>query len=159
MLGRENGAMTPLCREVMEDSIDAACHPTRDKVEKLRASHGLTIERVVDWSGVLDAEAEEYNRSRTPWHFGIEIRHVQPGENKSGGLLSFYLAYSSWTGRILYVDQVRCHGLEDTVEKLLLQILADIALELECARLTWRVSVAVPIHLPSMLFWMPDSKP
>jgi hypothetical protein len=54
--------------------------------------------------------------------------------------LSFYLAYSSWTGRILYLDQVRCHGLEDNVEKLLLQILADIAVELDCARLTWRVS-------------------
>lgn len=113
------------------------CHTTRDKVEQLRESHGFTIARIVDWYGVLDGEAEEYTRNKTPWHFGIEIRHAQP-DNKKSGLITFYLAYSSWTGRILYVDQLRCHGLEDHVEKLVLQILADIALDLDCARLTWR---------------------
>ena len=144
--------MTLLCREVVENSIDSMCHATRDKVKQLRTSCGFTIGRVQDWHGVLGAEAEEYNRNKTPWHFGIEIRHVQPVDDKIGGLVTFYLAYSSWTGRILYVDQMRCHGMEDTVEKLFLQILADIALELDCARLTWRVRFPVEIHLQFMCF-------
>jgi len=78
---------------------------------------------------------------RTPWHFGITICDGDSKKDSLIGFVTFYVAYSSWTGRILYLDRMEMDGelMNDDVEVSLLRMLAEIALELDCVRLTWRV--------------------
>jgi hypothetical protein len=136
--------MTSLTQESVEKAIDEACqYETGGKAETLKLSHGLTVERIQDWQPIIDGTvvkdvdaSSDYLKSKTPWHFGISVRKTH---NEIVGCATFYIAYSSWNGRILYIDRLECKSLNDETEELLLRILADVALALNCVRLTWRV--------------------
>lgn len=140
--------MSALSVMLIEKAIDSACHESCKKPQQIKFTHGLVVSRIIDWNVVneitVDDEdllrSENYLSTKTPWHFGIQIQNSHP-DTKTMGILCFYLAYSSWSGRILYLDRLMCQDfLNDEAEQLLLQILADIAISLDCARLTWRVS-------------------
>jgi hypothetical protein len=67
-------------------------------------------------------------------------------ENQSSeciGFLTFYLAYSTWDARVLYLDKLflgKDDEDRDAIEWSLHFTLADIAVRLGCARYTWQVS-------------------
>jgi len=137
-----------LSQEKVSQAVGLIC--SREKSEttdRLRDHHNLAVEVVLDWDPILAHVAttvsihDMYLQNRTPWHFGISIRNADD-RGKVLGLVTFYVAYSSWSGRILYLDQIQLEDgrMNDDVEMILLRLLADIALELDCARLTWRVS-------------------
>jgi hypothetical protein len=137
-------AMPSLTKESVQKAIDDACHEKGGKPETLKSYHGLTVQRIRDWQAILEETvskdmdaSSDYLKNRTPWHFGISILNAH---NNIVGSATFYMAYSSWSGRILYIDRLECKGLNDEMEELLLRILADVALALDCVRLTWRVS-------------------
>lgn len=77
--------------------------------------------------------------SPIPHFYGIGLYSLHGAQ--LCGVVTFYVAYSSWDGRYLFIDQLDFpgHAREDT-EKNMLRPLAKIAVELDCARLTWRVS-------------------
>lgn len=52
-------------------------------------------------------------------------------------LTTFYFAYSTWDGRVLYVDE-RYRGTDDELKLHLRRALSDIAIQLKCNRLTWQ---------------------
>jgi hypothetical protein len=59
------------------------------------------------------------------------------------GFLTFYLAYSTWDARVLYLDKLfllKEDEDRDAIEWSLHFTLADIAVRLNCARYTWQVS-------------------
>lgn len=138
--------MASLTKGFVENAIDDACHYIGEKVQTLRTNGGLTVRRIRDQDWHIgseemvgkDVDASDYLKSRTPWHFGISVRNAH--NNSIIGRVTFYVAYSSWSGRIIYIDRMDCKGLNDETEELLLRILADVALALDCVRLTWRVS-------------------
>jgi hypothetical protein len=89
---------------------------------------------------------------KLPFHFGMTL-HAEGGpggdEPNSGicGAVTFYIAYSTWEGKFLYVDHLARH--DSSVEVLSLETLARIAVSLNCARLVWRVrnsGTARPCH-------------
>lgn len=132
-----------LSKERISTYIDNICSngPLKDEFLDL---HGLKIERISDWSPVLAkakcaSNSKEYSHGCTPWHFGLSIFDREGG---LVGFVSFNVAYSSWSGRILYMDQIHLDEgyFSDDVDVLLLRLLANLAIKWDCARLTWKAS-------------------
>ncbi|KAL3902855.1 MAG: hypothetical protein SGILL_010672 [Bacillariaceae sp.] len=70
----------------------------------------------------------------TPWYFGME---VLDGNGEICGFVTFNVAYSSWNGKILYLDQLQCSSMTEEMEQQLLLELAKMAVKMDFARLTW----------------------
>ena len=86
-------------------------------------------------------QAEACRLDGVPNYFGIVVE-----EGKACvGFATFYLAYSTWDARVLYLDKLFLakDNSNASLEWSLHFTLADIALRLECARYTWQVSSAV----------------
>ena len=142
--------MEPLTKERIVNAIGKVIQIDKPLIRELR-SEGLglsLVEYADDWDGILENEGIKRTRSlplledMTPWFFGMEIRGAADGaehEGKLCGVLTIYVAFSSWNGRILYLDRLRCSKMNGNIEKLFLRILAEIACDLQFARLTWRV--------------------
>ena len=133
-------ALKPLAIPTIERAIDEALSPEKEVPSMLKQSKGLRLQRIMDWKSTLErtddgTDATEFLSTKTPWYFGMAI--VDAETEQTVGIFSFYVAYSSWNGRILYVDRMEC---DHDTEELLLRILAQIAIDLDCARVTWRVS-------------------
>jgi hypothetical protein len=111
----------------------------------------ITLHRTAspsDWNSLLSSLSsdEEYGTHvlsldfRTSFYFGIEVwssETEQPGE-KLLGFCTFYAAYSTWDGRMLYVDQINA---ETDGSLLLYRVMAKIATEIGSTRLTWKVRI------------------
>ncbi|CAE7192946.1 SATL1 [Symbiodinium necroappetens] len=97
----------------------------------LQGRKGLLLQPVSDWSAFLPEVHMD-----TPWYFGLLAESSGGPGARREALLSFYVGYSTWDGRCLFLDQLP-EGDEDT-EKLYLQILARIALRIGSRRLTWK---------------------
>lgn len=135
-------AAPSLTQLMVENAMDHTCNDG-EKIRRLKEL-GLKMEHIGDWKQAfegttLQTDASGYEAEKTPWHFGLSV--LDESEGMTVGLVSFYVAYSSWSGRIMYLDRLELKGLNDEKEELILRILADVALELGCARLTWRVRI------------------
>jgi hypothetical protein len=122
-----------------------------DEVIDGRDSHGKTQQELKqkgfslrrastaqEWHSMLAKVSSQVELAPTiPFHFGIGV--VRDGEETFCGVITFYLAYSTWDGRFLFVDHLEVPGKEAASEKLLLRTLAQVAVKLGAARLTWRV--------------------
>jgi GNAT superfamily N-acetyltransferase len=81
-----------------------------------------------------------------PLLYGVVATSATSNEDPSplGGATlayaTFYMAYSTWDGRVLYLDQVNNTGNEraDDLESKMRQCLARAAILLECSRFTWQ---------------------
>lgn len=87
-----------------------------------------------------DLRLQQLQADQTPWFGGLEILDKN---GETCGYVTFYIAYSSWNGKILHLDRIQCNYDDklsaDQVEENILQILANMAVEMGCARLTWTV--------------------
>lgn len=77
-----------------------------------------------------------------PNFFGLVLQ--QKSGTASGsccGLVTFHFAYSTWDGRVLYLDRMILPTLDDTkaLEFSVQYTLVEIAIRLSCARYTWQV--------------------
>mmetsp|Transcript_110899 Transcript_110899/g.320514 ORF Transcript_110899/g.320514 Transcript_110899/m.320514 type:complete len:373 (+) Transcript_110899:141-1259(+) len=145
--------MGSLSRDFVVCAIRKIC-TTSEKSSLLKEKHDTSVEFLDNFdslSGVMDhiPTDKEYLSNKTPWHFGLALRQHDNSNQVSKvlGCLTFYIAYSSWSGRILYVDRLECKGLSDEAEMLLMRMLAEVALSLNCARLTWRHTSTPEWHL------------
>lgn len=86
------------------------------------------------------AVPDEVVPSPIPYFFGIGLYSLHGAQ--LCGVVTFYMAYSTWDGRFLFIDRLDSPSLagQEDMEKAMLRPLAKIAVELDCARLTWRVS-------------------
>jgi GNAT superfamily N-acetyltransferase len=96
----------------------------------LKDSRGLVFSRVTNWSNVLKNDAG----LDSPLYFGMFVKTLSNSDAKKR-MISFYIGYSTWSGRCLFVDQLADDSAD---EKLFLQILAKIAIRLGSQRLTWK---------------------
>jgi diamine N-acetyltransferase len=82
---------------------------------------------------------------KIPFYFGIQsTRRRTEGDDSTqlAAVCMFYLAYSTWDGRMLNVDQFLIFEKNDWCSDEVLelyQILAKIAVQLQCTRLSWKV--------------------
>jgi hypothetical protein len=130
--------MEPLTTSSVEEAIDRATRS--DLQQQLQDRYGLSLRTAKDddWKMADDASVSQL---KTPGFFGMTICK----DGKEIGLISFYVAYSSWSGRILYLDQLllttsdeEVVTMDNDMEQHILRILASIAVDLQFARLTWR---------------------
>ncbi|KAG7344147.1 acyl-CoA N-acyltransferase [Nitzschia inconspicua] len=119
-------------------------------LEGLAKEYGLSLKQATAddaWTRILkcsgqssDSEEDEisslhlFQTGRTPWFFGMEIINK---EGKTCGFVTFYIAYSSWNGKILHLDQIQCNNMNEQIERAILQLLGNMAVGIDCARLTW----------------------
>ena len=71
----------------------------------------------------------------SPFYFGIQVLH----NNIIVGFCTFHIAYSTWDGRMVYVDQLQHFEDEDNDSLLIYHVLAKIAIQIGALRLTWKV--------------------
>lgn len=111
-------ALPPLTSKVIYDAIDSVCLPA--------PSHprGWTLRRAKD--------ADFGATTSSSLLFGILVSRAD-GRNLGNILTTFYLAFSTWDGRVLYIDK---RGFEEPNESsiFIYRILALIAVELQCNR-------------------------
>lgn len=136
-------------------AMDEALKSDENIIQKLK-NQGLILRRSKDpsdWESLLahvlsfDGKNLVHGKPelhlKLPFHFGMTL-HAEGrsggGDPNSGicGAVTFYIAYSTWEGKFLYVDHLARRKSSSKV--LLLQTLAKIAVSLNCARLVWRVS-------------------
>jgi len=136
------------------DGVLASTNPRLD---------GVVLQRVQtqdDWNTVLSAVASQkrsegdaedpriQNKNnnteslscsvRPPFCFGIlavKKDPSKPSEPLLVGFCTFYIAYSTWDGRMMYVDQIQT---EADGSLLLYLVVARIATKIGCARFTWK---------------------
>lgn len=104
------------------------------------------VERGRDLQVVPDLENDE---RQSMLLYGIKADSKYREQDKGTVvLITFYLAYSTWDGRVLYLDQWQQSDVTDNHEqtdsttidltRALYQILAAIAVRLQCNRFTWQ---------------------
>jgi hypothetical protein len=109
-----------------------------DDIRKEWTKKGLELFRATepnDWSAM--AGKDTVVDVSIPLYFGMTIRD-NTGNKPCRGFVTFHLAYSTWDGRFLYVDRLKCDD-DESLEILLTRTLAKLAVQLHCARVTWRV--------------------
>jgi len=97
----------------------------------LRCSDPATRNETDDKVGDAEFSADR----RTSFYFGIQAWSSEQAGERLVGFCTFYIAYSSWEGRMLYVDQI---STERDGSLLLYHVMAQIAVETGCGRLTWK---------------------
>jgi hypothetical protein len=142
--------MAPVTKLAIEDVIDKVIRSDSTLMKEIE-SFGLRLSRAKDaddWDKISICEGIPQDVSVplldavTPWFFGIQILNAEiesEDEDKICGVITFYIAFSSWNGRILYLDRLSYPKDNQNVEKLFIRVLASVASDLQFARLTWRV--------------------
>jgi hypothetical protein len=136
--------MEPLTASSIQLAIDEIIKD--DALQKEWIKRGLELCRATEpneWSAMGAGNDTVVDESSVPLYFGITIRD-NTNNQLCCGCVTFYLAYSTWVGRILYVDRLECKDGaddddDDSLEILLMRTLAKLTVPLDCARLTWRV--------------------
>jgi GNAT superfamily N-acetyltransferase len=125
---------TPLTQESIYEAIDRVCSLASDS------------DRQDSWK-IRRATTRDFSAGSIGEEtllFGI-IASPTVGSSNGGAdiLTTFYLAYSTWDGRVLYLDRAGFSNLGSWSDMgglplLLRRSLADIAVRLYCARFTWQ---------------------
>ena len=153
----------------IHDAIELVTQPQDTIQQQLNHKFGLTLRQIVNWEDNYDALVvvdsvpsdkkmlvNEYKELALPLHFCLSLKNGAPVEEEDdnsstssssqlNGLVTFYMAYSTWEGRMLYLDHLsimKSSTSEENIaeiELLALQALARIAIHLNCKRLMWRV--------------------
>lgn len=100
---------------------------------------------------------------RPPFYFGIQALKKDPSKPETSlvGFCTFYIAYSTLDGRMLYADQIKA---ETDGSLLLYLVMAKIATEIGCTEFRWKqkerpqwnIAVANPTYLHDWVFWSMD---
>lgn len=106
----------------------------------------LTRELILE---VVDRVCDRFNEENRKWKlarldqneledflYGFVVNNSE-SKDETSFLTTFYFAYSTWNGRVLYVDE-RYRGSDDELKLHLRRALACIAIPLKCNRLTWQ---------------------
>lgn len=159
--------MTSLTVDYVHDVIDRVLQltevqagplATSKKASTWAANKSLTWRRATqpgrDWvkrGGSPDNPS--LSQHRIPFYFGIQAsRHDEADEERDEEPTftthcTFYLAYSTWDGRMLNVDQLGGKGSDSCSADVVMafyRILAKIAVQLQCGRLCWKVRHSQP---------------
>ena len=92
------------------------------------------------WNEIEDGKGGGNRPGPTPLFFAIRAENAET--ETTLWEVSFYFAYSTWDGKILYIDQLKKNDTEEGESESVWwhHCLARIAVRLHCTRLTWRVS-------------------
>jgi hypothetical protein len=103
-------------------------------LQRLEENHVSTIlEMIGSCTKVVTLDESLCNGfSLPPLYYGIVLRSV---DTTIVGFAIFHLSFSTWDGRILYLNYL--HLPVNSFKKEILQILAKKAMTVECSRLTW----------------------
>lgn len=109
-----------MTKDLIEEVIDRACN--RFNVENRK------------WKLTRYAGLDQNERG--DFLYGFVAKNPE-SKGETGFLTTFYFAYSTWNGRVLYIDE-RYRGTDDTLKLHLRRALGCIAIQVKCNRLTWQ---------------------
>ena len=125
---------TALSADVVKTAIQDSCAKASAKNEAL-SFESLVEDTVKDLFAVLNIQVSKCALDELDKYHGVTLA-------RDGGVVggaTFYFAYSTSDGRILYVDKMEAKNSGD--EEHILRLLGDVAVQLECQCLAWQVSV------------------
>lgn len=144
--------MASLTLSFVDRVIDESLKGQEQKWQADLKAMGLFLRRAStrgDWvepikiAAITSSPDEEELSYPIPYFFGIGIYSSEDDSSKPCGVITFYIAYSTWDGRCLFLDRLDLPNPTDVkMEKAILRALADIAVRLKCARLCWEVSTS-----------------
>lgn len=124
---------------VLASTCSASLHQSQNGGKDLILRRVLTAN---DWdvlsSAVDTASTLSADDSRPPFYFGFQVKARSHEKDELIGFCTFYIAYSTWDGRMLYVDYMSDTNGCSTLQY---RVLAKIAIRIGCTRLTWKVSI------------------
>lgn len=122
--------------EIIDNAIDEVCAKADiGKDHSLQRLEGNDVSTILEMIGSTNVTLDESlcnGFASPPLYYGIVFRSV---DNAISGFAIFHLSFSTWDGRILYLNYL--HPPVDSSRKEILQILAKIAASVECSRLTF----------------------
>ena len=145
--------MSSLTVSFVEQVIDESINGKDEKWQKNVNEQGWYLRRSstpADWADLVKKAAnttssvEEELSHQVPYFFGIGIYSLGQHDTPQlcCGFITFYLAYSTWDARCVFIDRLDLpHPGDMNVEKTILRSLADIAVRLQCGRLCWEVGL------------------
>jgi hypothetical protein len=130
--------MDSLTVSSINQSIDEVIHETQWQKEGSMSLRRATTSK--EWNSMLAVVSSKSSldlmTTVIPFYFGVGLLR----DDTICGVITFYMAYSTWDGRNLFVDRLEFPtGKDNAMEKKLVRFLAKIAVKLDCTRLTWRV--------------------
>jgi hypothetical protein len=127
--------------EILENAIDKVCANANlgkhkhHSLQRLEENDVSTILEMIESTKVVTLDESLCNGfSSPPLYYGIVLRGSIE-HTTIVGFAIFHLSFSTWDGRVLYLNYL--HLPVDSIQKEILQILAKIAMTIECSRLTW----------------------
>jgi hypothetical protein len=152
MVSFSSVGMSSLTVSFVEQVIDECLRGKEEKWQKDVNEQGWYLRRSAtpsDWGDLIKKAAiattssvEEELSYQVPYFFGIGIYSIlEPHDTPQlCGFITFYLAYSTWDARCVFIDRLDLPNPADmNVEKPILRALANIAMRLQCGRLCWEV--------------------
>lgn len=162
------------CDKTKEQYLDASVSSSPSK--ELRRAQPSDLPRILDFLNSHAVEEPRHVRHQeqeneppafqrswntveacrldVPNFYAIVVTETNKDETRIVGFVSFFTAYSTWDGRVLYLDKMvlpTSSSLSASVkddaqstEWSLHYTLSDIAMRLDCARYTWQVSSSDP---------------
>jgi hypothetical protein len=116
------------------DAIDSACLKATE-IERANISGGINASTSTLWTWVRE-EAPQGEDSRPSLLYRIVRTNCEVTSNiakTTNSMVTFYIAYSTWDGRILYIDHIGSDN-NNAVNLVVYQTLAEIATSLHCRR-------------------------
>lgn len=126
-------APPPLTAEAIHEAIGSAC-----RLAANRSGEAWTLRRAdeADLATTAEAASAVVAIVSQPLLFGIIAKYnaaaAADNDSRSDELTTFYLAYSTWDGRVLYIDQTSFEASSGAL--LVYRTLADLAVKLNCNR-------------------------
>jgi len=106
----------------------------------LEAVHGLVVELAIyeKEPDAVTATIEDYQRDFAD---GVFQAHVAEDGNEIVGMTLYYLTYSTWRGKMLYLEDfvVRESRRREGIGELLFENVINVAKETNCRLLKWQV--------------------
>jgi GNAT superfamily N-acetyltransferase len=156
----------PLCNDILARAVDQAC------VSFNKQSSPWTFQRHGNGGGAQGSASLWFVHASKRNESKYSTTTSASKNTRDQFTTSFSIAYSTWDGRILYVDEwdTEAHtSIKNGVPRVISPVLASIALQLHCTRILWQhiedasEFLETPTVEPELLqgwltlFWYPDS--
>lgn len=156
--------MESLTATKIQQAVDEACRHTQERWTSQQPP-ALSIQRISkreDWDHVILFINQGIHFASTSRHLDDVLGVFVSLDSVCIGFCTFYLSYSTWDGRVIFLDRLEvlkqqdassAPVLSDSLLSLSLRYtIADIGLKLKCTRFVWQVTERCCVFLSYLCY-------
>lgn len=125
---------SPLSSQLVQLAIQQECEIANRELNNKNWELQLANSSELSLDNVVSSSSTDTHATNNDLLFGVVRTNSQ--DKKQDTLSTFHLAYSTWDGRVLYLDQYGSNSVDNV--KVLVILLCRIAIRLNCQRFTWQ---------------------